>query len=93
MSSITAAIALKKILVFPIPTLDGLEMTNEDLEDLGGIQPFALEASKINQYNFTYVGKEKIDELDPHVFDVAPKVTAGPEKDERAILPGSHLGG
>lgn len=64
----------EKISFFPMSTLDGLEVTSEDIEDLGGIQPFALEASKINQYNFTYVGKEKIDELDLHVFDVAPKV-------------------
>jgi hypothetical protein len=44
------------------------------LEDLGGVNQFALEAAKIDQYNFTYVGKEHIDELDLYVFDVAPKV-------------------
>jgi hypothetical protein len=64
----------EKISFFPMPTLTELVITNEDLEDLGGIQPFALEASKLDQYNFTYVGKERIDELDLYVFDVAPKV-------------------
>jgi hypothetical protein len=64
----------EKITFFPMPTLTDLVITQEDLEDLGGIQPFALEASKINLYNFTYVGKERIDELDLYVFDVAPKV-------------------
>lgn len=64
----------EKISFFPMPTLQELVITNEDLEDLGGIQPFALEASKLDQYNFTYVGKERIDELDLYVFDVAPKV-------------------
>ncbi len=49
-------------------------VTQEDLEDLGGIQPFALEPSKIPQYDFKYVGKEKIDELNLYVFDVSPKV-------------------
>src|SRR5215210_5577795 len=48
----------EKINFFPMPTLTEISMTNEDLEDLGGIQPFALEASKLNQYNFRYVGKE-----------------------------------
>jgi hypothetical protein len=64
----------EKITFFPQPTLTEISFTQEDLEDLGGVQPFALEASKINLYNFTYVGKERIDELDTYVFDVAPKV-------------------
>jgi hypothetical protein len=64
----------EKITFFPQPTLTEIAITQEDLEDLGGVQPFALEASKINQYNFTYVGKERLDELDTYVFDVAPKV-------------------
>jgi hypothetical protein len=65
----------ERITRFPVPTLTEISFTNEDLEDLGGVQPFALEASKINLYNFTYAGREKVDELETYVFDVAPKVT------------------
>ena len=64
----------EKITYFPQPTLTELTFTQEDLEDLGGVQPFALEASKIDRYNFRYIGKERIDELDTYVFDVMPKV-------------------
>jgi hypothetical protein len=64
----------EKILYFPISTLKDLSITPADLENLGGIDPFAIEPKVVNQYNFTYVGKEKIDELDLYVFDVAPKV-------------------
>ncbi|HEX8775227.1 MAG TPA: hypothetical protein VF735_16750 [Pyrinomonadaceae bacterium] len=64
----------EKISFFPMPTLSEITFTTEDLEDLGGIQPFALEISKLDQYNIKYVGKERIDELDLFVFDVAPKV-------------------
>jgi hypothetical protein len=64
----------EKITYFPAPTLTELVITPEDIEDLGGIQPFALEASKINLYNFEYLGTEHIDELDTYVFDVQPKV-------------------
>ena len=64
----------EKILRFPIPTITAIQITPEDLEDLGGVAAFALESSKINDYNFSYVGKEKIDELDLHVFDVTPKI-------------------
>ncbi|HXM36927.1 MAG TPA: hypothetical protein VN920_17150 [Pyrinomonadaceae bacterium] len=64
----------EKITYFPQPTLTELRLTQEDLDDLSGIQPFALEASKIEQYNFKYAGKERLDELDTYVFEVGPKV-------------------
>ncbi|HEX8922232.1 MAG TPA: hypothetical protein VF766_12205 [Pyrinomonadaceae bacterium] len=64
----------EKITFFPQPTLTEISFTQEDLEDLGGVQPFALVASKLNQYNFHYLGKERIDEIDTYVFDVQPKV-------------------
>ena len=64
----------EKITYFPPPTLTELIFTQEDLEDLGGVQPFALEASKIDQYDFKFMGREQLDELHTYVFDVAPKV-------------------
>lgn len=76
----------EKITFFPIPTYPGV--TAEDIEDLGGINPFALEASKINQYNFTYVGKEKIDELNLYVFDVAPKIKPDPKRTKERFFQG-----
>ena len=65
----------EKINFFPMPSMPAGTVTAEDLEDLGGVNPFALEGAKINQYNFKYIGKERIDELDLYVFDVAPKTT------------------
>ena len=64
----------EKILKFPVPTMSEITITAEDLEDLGGVQSFALESSKIQEYDFAYAGKEKIDELDTYVFDVTPKI-------------------
>jgi hypothetical protein len=66
----------EKILKFPVPTMSEIQITAEDLEDLGGVQSFALESSKIGEYDFAYIGKEKIDELDTYVFDVTPKILA-----------------
>ena len=54
--------------------MKAIQITPEDIEDLGGVQAFSLEASKINEYDFAYVGKEKIDELDLYVFDVTPRI-------------------
>ena len=64
----------EKITYFPMPNLTEVSITQEDIDDLGGVQPFALEASKIDQYDFKYVGSERVDELDTYIFDVAPKV-------------------
>jgi opacity protein-like surface antigen len=64
----------EKILFFPMSTISDLQITPQDIEDLSGIQTFALEASKINDYTFAYVGKEKLDELNTYVFDVTPKI-------------------
>lgn len=71
----------EKISFFPMSTMP--EVTAEDIDDLGGINPFALEPSKIPQYNFRYVGKEKIDELNLYIFDVTPKVIPHPKTKER----------
>jgi TonB family protein len=76
----------EKINFFPMPTFGGI--TQEDIEDLGGVNPFALEAARINLYNLKYVGKERIDELDLYVFDVAPKVTPDPKKTKERFFIG-----
>ena len=76
----------EKISFFPMPTLGSV--TQEDIEDLGGINPFALEPSKIPLYNFRYVNKEKIDELNLYVFDVSPKVMPKSKKTEDRLFQG-----
>lgn len=47
--------------------------TPEDEEVINNIQPFALTEKQLPQYNLTYVGKEKVDELNCYVFAVKPK--------------------
>jgi hypothetical protein len=79
---------MEKITFAPISTLTEISVTAEDLEDLGGVNPFALEPSAITQYNFNYVGKERIDELDLFVFDVTPKVMPDPKKSKLRLFTG-----
>ncbi len=64
---------IEKITFFPQSTLTALQITNEDMQDLAGVQPFALAAEDLAKYQIDYVGKEKIDELNTYVFDVKPK--------------------
>jgi muconolactone delta-isomerase len=76
----------EKISYFPMPSFQSI--TQEDLDDLGGISPFALEPSKIGQYDFKYVGKEKIDELNLYVFDVSPNVMPDAKKTKERFFLG-----
>lgn len=78
-----------EIVVFnPISTLKELTISAADLENLSGVDQFAIEPSVAPQYNFTYVGKEKIDELDLYVFDVAPKVALDSKKVKQHFFSG-----
>ena len=76
----------EKISFFPMPSFGGV--TTEDLDDLGGINPFALEPSKIERYNIRYSGREKIDELNLYVFDVTPKIVPDPKKTKERLFSG-----
>lgn len=77
----------EKINYFPMPSFAG-QVSQEDIDDLGGISPFALEPAKTAQYDFKYVGKDKIDELNLYVFDVAPKVMPDPKKSKERFFMG-----
>ncbi|HEY0427742.1 MAG TPA: hypothetical protein VGC76_08155 [Pyrinomonadaceae bacterium] len=79
---------LEKVTFNPVSTLPLGFVTAEDLEDLGGVTPFALEPSVVNLYNFVYLGKEKIDDLDLYVFEVSPKVIPDPKKSKQRLFTG-----
>jgi hypothetical protein len=76
----------EKIDYMPLASFEGV--TQEDIEDLGGINPFAMSAAQAPLYNFKYVGKERIDELDLFVFDVTPKVVPDPKKSKQRFFLG-----
>ena len=78
----------ERILFSPVATTPPGFVTVEDLEDLGGVSPFALEPGLVGQYNFTYIGVERIDELNLYVFDVTPKVVPDPKKSKVRMFTG-----
>ena len=78
----------EKVLYAPIATTPPGFVTPEDREDLGGINPFALEPSAISQYNFRFAGTEHIDELDLYVFDVLPKQIPDAKKTKQRLFTG-----
>jgi hypothetical protein len=58
----------------PSPLEQAGILTAEDKNALTNLQPFALTAEELPNYNVSYVGKEKVDDLNTYVFDVMPKV-------------------
>lgn len=88
MTFTSAGERFERITFFPVPTLTEISVTPEDLEDLGGVNPFALEPRSISQYNFIYLGKEKIDDLDLYVFEITPKVIPDPKKSKLRLFTG-----
>jgi hypothetical protein len=79
---------IEKMLFFPISTLRVIGISTDDLDDLFGVQFFPLETSKASLYNFKYVGQERIDELDLHMFDVSPKALPDPKKVKDRLFQG-----
>ena len=58
----------------PQNTLQRIMMSPADFSDIEHRLPFILTTEDLGQYNITYVGRQKVDELDTYVFDAAPKV-------------------
>ncbi len=58
----------------PQNTLERIQMSPADVSDIEQRLPFVLTTEDVGQYNLTYVGRQKVDEVNCYVFDVAPKV-------------------
>jgi hypothetical protein len=57
----------------PQNTIERVIMTENDFKDIEKRLPFVLTAPELPEYDITYLGRQKVDELDTYVFDVKPK--------------------
>ena len=57
----------------PANTMERITMSPADFSDIEHRLPFVLTTEDIPAYNVTYVGRQKVDDLNTYVFDVAPK--------------------
>jgi len=64
----------------PQSSLERIQMSQEDLEDIRHKLPFVLTDAEIPEYNILYVGQQKQDELQTYVFDIAPKKIEGKKR-------------
>jgi hypothetical protein len=58
----------------PVATLQNILMTSEDEEDLRNVYPFVMTNETADEYNITYKGRDKVDEITCYTFMVEPKV-------------------
>ena len=57
----------------PANTIERVTMTETDMRDIQERLPFILTTPELPDYNITYLGRQKVDDLDTYVLDVAPK--------------------
>ena len=68
------------VVLAPASSLERVQMSPADFQDIEQRLPFVLTKEDVGQYDLTYLGKQKVDELDTYVFDVKPRVM---EKNKR----------
>ncbi len=71
---------IKNVVFAPQPTLQRIQMTEEDIDDIENRLPFVLTSDEIGEYDVLYVGQQKQDELNTYVFDIAPKQIVGKKR-------------
>ncbi|HZB88464.1 MAG TPA: hypothetical protein VE291_07400 [Terracidiphilus sp.] len=73
----------EKVVFAPQNTLQRVQMSPSDLQDIQHGYPFVLTTNDVNLYDIKYVGKQPVDEIDCYVFDVSPRQIA---KGKRYLL-------
>ncbi len=64
---------VEKTIFAPESTLRKLSLSQDDLEDIRERLPFPLTPDELPHFSITYVGRQRVDELNTYVFDVSPK--------------------
>jgi len=70
----------KNVVFAPQDTLQRIQMTQQDMDDIENRLPFVLTSDDINEYSILYVGQQQEDELHCYVFDIAPKQIEGQKR-------------
>jgi len=71
---------VKTVVFAPQPTLQRIQMTEEDFDDIENRLPFVLTSDEVGEYDILYVGQQKQDELNTYVFDITPKQIVGKKR-------------
>lgn len=71
---------MENVVFAPQSSLERIQMTPEDLDDIRHRLPFVLTSEEIPEYDILYVGQQQEDELHCYVFDIAPKKIEGKKR-------------
>ncbi len=55
------------------PSLRGIQLEQNDMEDIRIFMPLMMTSDDLPQYNLTYAGQQHVDDLDTYLFHVEPK--------------------
>jgi hypothetical protein len=55
------------------PSLRGIQLEENDMEDIRNFMPLMMTSDDLPQYNLTYAGQQHVDDLDTYLFHVEPK--------------------
>lgn len=64
---------VEKTTFAPQSTLWKLSLSEDDLNDIRQRIPFPLTTEELPHFSITYVGRQRVDQLNTYVFDVLPK--------------------
>lgn len=67
----------------PLSTLRKLSLSEDDMDDIHERLPFTLTPDQLPHFSITYVGRQRVDQLNTYVFDVAPKYA---KKDKKLFV-------
>ena len=65
---------IERVTYAPIPTLQRIGVTQEDLNAMRNIQPFVMTTDELPQYEVKYLAHTQVDELTAYVFSIRPRV-------------------
>ncbi len=71
---------LENVRYAPQSTLQRIQITREDLDDIRHRLPFVLTSDEVPEYDIQYVGQQQEDELHCYVFDIRPKSIVGSKR-------------
>ena len=66
----------ERVVFAPQNTLERVMMSPTDFDEIEHRLPFILTTEDLPKYDVTYVGRQKVDDLDTYVFDAGPKTIA-----------------
>jgi hypothetical protein len=64
---------VERVVRAPVSTLQNLQLTPQDEQDLRDVQPFVLTTENLPDYHIRFLGREQVDEIPAFAFAVKPK--------------------